>query len=124
MRRSWQNKPIAPVHEEEDAAPPGTPFSVLLAHKKAEAAKRVQAAPLIAPQPAATRPGWSASATETGTQGSLSKRSDNKLSAKQLMRKYHSKVKPRTWMYIIFSAVSDSMRTVIPGRCSACLPHR
>jgi hypothetical protein len=99
----WRKAAVTPGpegehHQADDPTPPGTPFGVVLAQRRKDAA----AARGLLPQQDAHKPHPRGSAGSTVT----ANKSESKLSAGQIMRKYKAKVKPKTTLYLVFLAVS------------------
>eukprot|EP00611_Tribonema_gayanum_P022998 TRINITY_DN4733_c0_g1_i1.p1 TRINITY_DN4733_c0_g1~~TRINITY_DN4733_c0_g1_i1.p1 ORF type:complete len:932 (-),score=372.03 TRINITY_DN4733_c0_g1_i1:455-3250(-) len=97
---------------------PTTPFSMLLAEKKAQALTRQSAS--------GKAHNWTeSSTTQSATNASTVARSSastSKLTPKQLIRKYKAKVKPKTWLYTLFALVE----LIMIGTCaiSIAASHR
>jgi hypothetical protein len=100
--------PSSPYGTGGSSGSTGMPYSAVLAQRKADAQKAATRQKVSK----TSRHGWTdTTSTDEGTNASsnitsVGNKSDTKLNAKQLMRKYKSRVKPRTWLYLTFLIVS------------------
>jgi hypothetical protein len=101
----------------------GVPYSSVLASRREMAARSAAAAKISSKGPQKEH-GWSStSAEDTQSRGKSSIGSTasklRKMSPRALMRKYRSKIKPRTYLYFVFGLVSaDILQTLVPSRLS------
>eukprot|EP00953_Heterococcus_sp_UTEX-ZZ885_P038336 19680-Heterococcus_DN1.PRE.1 len=89
-------------------------------------AARLAAAAKVSSKGPQREHGWSStSADDTASRGTKSSIGSTasklrKMSPRALMRKYRSKIKPRTYLYSVFGLVSANMKlqTLVPSRSS------
>jgi hypothetical protein len=109
----------------------GVPYSSVLASRREMAARLAAAAKVCSKGPQREH-GWSStSADDTqsrGTKSSIGSTASKlrKMSPRALMRKYRSKIKPRTYLYSVFGLVSRTLYPIslisnlMPSQCPQC----